>query len=221
MELFTKLFGRLLVFVYHCFDRIVIHGYLSGLSRPKQVVYFFRNVVRVPMVDKEVIAQNARPSIADGSGRLLAIAIPMEVGGKWCWVAEHQRREIDLSRVRRSIRISSENSSASEPRQACEPRGHGEEGWHPRKWMRGKSRWSGHRGQALLLCSGQQFVRCNGATPDSGWRVQSSKVYLPADFSRCLQRCPGDTQGIADIGKHWRLGCPKTLWPPSPVAVGN
>ena len=41
MELFAKLFGSLLVFVYHCFDRIVIHGYLSGLSRPEQVVYFF------------------------------------------------------------------------------------------------------------------------------------------------------------------------------------
>ena len=27
MELFTKLFGNLLVLVYHCFDRIVIHGY--------------------------------------------------------------------------------------------------------------------------------------------------------------------------------------------------
>jgi hypothetical protein len=34
MELFTQLFGDLLVFVYHCFDRIVIYGYLSGLSRP-------------------------------------------------------------------------------------------------------------------------------------------------------------------------------------------
>jgi hypothetical protein len=31
MELFTKLFSDLLVFVYHCFDRIVIHDYLSGL----------------------------------------------------------------------------------------------------------------------------------------------------------------------------------------------
>ncbi len=36
MESFAKLFGRLLVFVYHCFDRVVIHGYLSGLSRPEQ-----------------------------------------------------------------------------------------------------------------------------------------------------------------------------------------
>ena len=26
MELFTTLFGNLLAFVYHCFDRIVIHG---------------------------------------------------------------------------------------------------------------------------------------------------------------------------------------------------
>ena len=43
MELFTKLFGGLLLFVYHCFDRIVINGYLSGLSRPEQVVHFFRH----------------------------------------------------------------------------------------------------------------------------------------------------------------------------------
>lgn len=55
MELFAKLFGSLLVFVYHCFDRIVIHGYLSGLSRPEQVVYFFRQVVGVSAVDKEVL----------------------------------------------------------------------------------------------------------------------------------------------------------------------
>ena len=40
MELFQKLFGELLLFVYHSFDRIVINGYLSGLSRPEQVVHF-------------------------------------------------------------------------------------------------------------------------------------------------------------------------------------
>jgi hypothetical protein len=37
----NELFCNLLAFVYHCFDRIVIHGYLSALSRPEQVVYFF------------------------------------------------------------------------------------------------------------------------------------------------------------------------------------
>jgi len=57
MELFAKLYSSLLVFVYHCFDRIVIHGYLSGLSRPEQVVYFFRDVLGMPVVDKEVLRQ--------------------------------------------------------------------------------------------------------------------------------------------------------------------
>jgi len=57
MELFAKLFDNLLVFVYHCFDRIVIHGYLSGLSRPEQVVYFFHEVLGIPVVDKEVLSR--------------------------------------------------------------------------------------------------------------------------------------------------------------------
>jgi len=57
MELFGKLFGSLLVFVYHCFDRLVIHGYLSGLSRPEQVVHFFRQVLGVPVVSKEALSQ--------------------------------------------------------------------------------------------------------------------------------------------------------------------
>ena len=36
MDAFTRLFSNLLVFVYHCFDRIVINGYLNGLSRPNR-----------------------------------------------------------------------------------------------------------------------------------------------------------------------------------------
>jgi hypothetical protein len=57
MEEFMQLFGNLLAFVYHCFDRIVIHGYLSGLSRPEQVVYFVRQVLGLPVVSKEVLSQ--------------------------------------------------------------------------------------------------------------------------------------------------------------------
>jgi hypothetical protein len=57
MELFTELFGDLLTFVYHCLHRIVIYGYLSGLSRPEQVVHFFRQIVGVPAVDKEILSQ--------------------------------------------------------------------------------------------------------------------------------------------------------------------
>src|ERR1700740_1321418 len=57
MELFTQLFGELLAFVYHCFDRIVIYGYLSALSWPEQVVYFFRQVGGAVAVSKEVLSQ--------------------------------------------------------------------------------------------------------------------------------------------------------------------
>ncbi len=57
MELFSRLFGSLLVFVYHCFDRVVINGYLNGLSRPEQAVYFFREVLHVPAITKEVLRQ--------------------------------------------------------------------------------------------------------------------------------------------------------------------
>jgi hypothetical protein len=57
METFISLLGRLIVFVYHCFDRIVINGYLSMLSRPENVVYFFRQVVGEPVITKEVLAK--------------------------------------------------------------------------------------------------------------------------------------------------------------------
>lgn len=57
MDLFTRLFGDLLVFVYHCFDRIVINGYLSNLSRPEQVVYFFRQILGIPIVSREVLSK--------------------------------------------------------------------------------------------------------------------------------------------------------------------
>ena len=91
MELFTKLFGSLLVFVYHCFDRIVIHGYLSGLSRPAQVVYFFRNVVGVPVVDKEVLSKRT----AEYRGWVESFArnhkIPMEWAGKGVRKEEYVR----------------------------------------------------------------------------------------------------------------------------------
>ena len=72
METFTKLFGSLLLFVYHCFDRVVINGYLSGLSRPGQVAYFFQNVVGEPVIAKEVLC--------DLEVRVEKIGARMEVG---------------------------------------------------------------------------------------------------------------------------------------------
>jgi len=70
MDLFTRLFGDVLVFVYHCFDRLVIHGYLSGLWRPEQVVHFFRQVVGVPAVSKEVLSGRLGKHAPHQTGRL-------------------------------------------------------------------------------------------------------------------------------------------------------
>ena len=87
MELFGKLFGGLLVFVYHCFDRIVIHGYLSGLSRPEQVVYFFRQILGIAVVDKEVLSRrtNAYQSWVEAYAR--NHRIPLE------WAEKGVRKE--------------------------------------------------------------------------------------------------------------------------------
>jgi len=60
MQLFAHLFEDLLLFVYHCFDRVVIHGYLSGLSRPEQAVYFFRDVGGERVISKEVLSRRTQ-----------------------------------------------------------------------------------------------------------------------------------------------------------------
>jgi len=57
MHLFLKLFGPFLQWFYHCFDRIVINGYLSFLTREGNVVYFFRDVRGEPVLTKELLRQ--------------------------------------------------------------------------------------------------------------------------------------------------------------------
>src|SRR5260370_8699349 len=57
MEIFAKLFGSLLALVYHCFDRIVILGHLPLLTRPENIVHFFRDVHQVGAITKEVLRQ--------------------------------------------------------------------------------------------------------------------------------------------------------------------
>ena len=57
MEIFAKLFERFLVFVYHCFDRIVIQGYLPLLTRPEHIVHFFRDVHGQYPITPQVLAK--------------------------------------------------------------------------------------------------------------------------------------------------------------------
>jgi hypothetical protein len=60
METFRKLFGNLLLFVYHCFDRIVIQGYLPLLTRPEHIVHFFRDVHGVYPITKEALTKRTQ-----------------------------------------------------------------------------------------------------------------------------------------------------------------
>ena len=55
MEAFSTLFGSLLALVYHCFDRIVIQGYLPLLTREEHIVHFFRDVHAIYPITKEAL----------------------------------------------------------------------------------------------------------------------------------------------------------------------
>src|ERR1700751_3448905 len=121
MEPFIKLFGDLLVFVYHCFDRIVIHGYLSGLSRPEQVVHFFRCIVGVPVISKEVLSQRT----ADYQKWVEAFArnhnIPIE------WAERGVRKEGYVQPVhvttRKSLGLMTRKLSVTESQKSAQLRG--------------------------------------------------------------------------------------------------
>ena len=56
MDTLLSIIGNMLFYTYHCFDRIVINGYLSMLSRAENVAYFFHNVVGEPCITKEVLS---------------------------------------------------------------------------------------------------------------------------------------------------------------------
>ena len=98
MELFARLFGDLLLFVYHCFDRLVIHGYLSGLSRPEQVVYFFREVVGAPAISKEVLCRRTH----DYQGWVEAYACNQGIPIEWAesGVRKKDYLQLPLRRIR-------------------------------------------------------------------------------------------------------------------------
>ena len=136
MEVFTQLFGDLLAFVYHCFDRIVIHGYLSGLSRPEQVVHFFRQVVGVPVVEQgdlepahrrlPELGGSLRPqsSAADRMGR------EGRAQGRPCpaLATPHGQER----RLRRLLHLQEHGAGAELPRQRAEISHQGSESPHPR-----------------------------------------------------------------------------------------
>jgi hypothetical protein len=55
METFAKLFGSLLAFMYHCFDRIVILGHIPLLTRPENIVHFFRDLHQSGAITQDLL----------------------------------------------------------------------------------------------------------------------------------------------------------------------
>ncbi len=91
METFRSLFGKLLVFVYHCYDRIVIQGHLPLLSREGQIVFFFRDVRgEYPITDKVLAGRtNAYRAWVDSYAR--NHKIPVERAKKAISKEDHVR----------------------------------------------------------------------------------------------------------------------------------
>ena len=82
-----QLFGSMIVFVYHCFDRIVIHGYLSILSRPELVVYFFREILGHRCITKDVLSARTKDYNIWVESYAENHRIPLE------WAKENVRKE--------------------------------------------------------------------------------------------------------------------------------
>jgi hypothetical protein len=66
---------------------VVINGYLSGLSRPGQVVHFFQHIVGEPVIGKEVLSRRTNEYQAWVEAFARNHAIPVE------WAEPKVRKE--------------------------------------------------------------------------------------------------------------------------------
>jgi hypothetical protein len=87
MRLFLKLFEPYLQWFYHCFDRIVINGYLSYFTREINVAWFFRQVCHKPKVTKEVLTERTGAYQAWVSAYARNHGLPLE------WARKGERKE--------------------------------------------------------------------------------------------------------------------------------
>jgi hypothetical protein len=94
MEKLTRLFGRSIRFAYYCFDRIVIRGYLSTLSRPENIVYFFRTIKQVECISKETLRQRTDQYLSWVNAYTQNHHIPMT------WAEKDVRKKDDLAPLR-------------------------------------------------------------------------------------------------------------------------
>ena len=60
MQRLLELLGPVVQFVYICWDRMVLHGYLERLQRPESLIYFFHDVLGVACIDPAVLEQRTK-----------------------------------------------------------------------------------------------------------------------------------------------------------------
>ena len=99
METFHKLFGSLLSFVYHCFDRVVILAYLPLLTREENRVHFFRDVNGIWPITQEALRERTNRYRSGVDSYARDHGIPIEWAEKGVRKEEHVAPE--LQRMRR------------------------------------------------------------------------------------------------------------------------
>lgn len=57
MDRLSELLGQAVQFVYTCWDRIVLSGYIERLQRPENLIYFFHDVVGVECIEPVTLEQ--------------------------------------------------------------------------------------------------------------------------------------------------------------------
>ena len=57
MDRLLELLGPAVQFVYRCWDRIVLNGYIERLQRPENLIHFFHDVVGVACIEPAVLEQ--------------------------------------------------------------------------------------------------------------------------------------------------------------------
>jgi hypothetical protein len=57
MDQLSAVLGQAVQFVYTCWDRIVLNGYIERLQRPENLIYFFHDVVGVDCIEPSVLEQ--------------------------------------------------------------------------------------------------------------------------------------------------------------------
>lgn len=97
MEKLSRLFGRSIRFAYHCFDRIVVRGYLSTLSRPENIEYFFRTIKQVECIGKDTLRQRTDPYLSWVNAYAQNHEIPIE------WAQKDVRKKDDLAPLRKRM----------------------------------------------------------------------------------------------------------------------